>query len=165
MNNKTSTHYVIVFDFALESTEEESVTTGIEISGVAHSIEEAKTKLAKASEGERKHAKVVGWRILHESETEFCACEDGNYDREHAHFYIAEVSEPVEEVDKTAICSDLLDYIAEHCNDPEDFLYAIMREADLSDEVALAFLSDSFGYKYDEDELKEIVAAYHEQND
>ena len=58
----------------------------------------------------------------------------------------------------------MLDYIADHNNEPLDFIYAIMNEADLTDETALCYLSDSFGYKYTEDELKEIITKYHEEN-
>lgn len=66
---------------------------------------------------------------------------------------------------KNKISSRVLDYIADHNNEPLDFMYAIMSEADLTDEKALYYLSDSFGYKYTEDELKEVIARYHREND
>lgn len=63
------------------------------------------------------------------------------------------------------INNEVLDYIAEHNSDPLDFMYAIMSEADLTDEEALQYLSESFSYKYDENELKEIIEQYHKEND
>lgn len=62
------------------------------------------------------------------------------------------------------INDEVLDYIAEHNSDPLDFMYAIMSEADLTDEEALQYLSESFSYKYDENELEEIIAQYHREN-
>lgn len=62
------------------------------------------------------------------------------------------------------INDEVLDYIAEHNSDPLDFMYAIMSEADLTDEEALEYLMESFGYKSDEDKLKEVIAQYHREN-
>ena len=62
------------------------------------------------------------------------------------------------------IDNEVLDYIAEHNSDPLDFMYAIMSEADLTDEEALEYLMESFGYKSDEDKLKEVIAQYHKEN-
>lgn len=62
------------------------------------------------------------------------------------------------------INNEVLDYIAEHNSDPLDFMYAIMSEADLTDEEALEYLMESFGYKSDEDKLKEVIAQYHREN-
>ena len=62
------------------------------------------------------------------------------------------------------IDNEVLDYIAEHNSDPLDFMYAIMSEADLTDEEALEYLMESFGYKSDEDKLKEVIAQYHREN-
>ena len=62
------------------------------------------------------------------------------------------------------IDNKVLDYIAEHNSDPLDFMYAIMSEADLTDEEALEYLMESFGYKSDEDKLKEVIAQYHREN-
>lgn len=66
---------------------------------------------------------------------------------------------------KNKINSKVLGYIADHNNEPLDFMYAIMNEADLTDETALYYLWDSFGYKYTEDELKEVIVKYHKEND
>lgn len=66
---------------------------------------------------------------------------------------------------KNKIDSKILGYIADHNNEPLDFMYAIMHEADLTDKEALYYLSESFGYKYAEDELKEVIAKYHKEND
>lgn len=62
------------------------------------------------------------------------------------------------------IRSEMLDYIAERNSNPTDFLYAIMHEANLSDEKVLEYLKEIFGYIYTEDKLKEIIAKYHEEN-
>lgn len=62
------------------------------------------------------------------------------------------------------INDEVLDYIAEHNSDPLDFMYAIMSEADLTDKEALEYLMESFGYKSDEDKLKEVIAQYHREN-
>ena len=69
----------------------------------------------------------------------------------------------IQEQDSQMIGDDMLDYIAEHNSDPMDFLYAIMHEAKLSDSSALGYLVESFGYKYTEDELKEIIRKYREE--
>lgn len=63
------------------------------------------------------------------------------------------------------INDEVLGYIAEHNSDSLDFMYAIMSEADLTDEEALQYLSESFGYKYDEAKLEEIIKQYHKEND
>ena len=55
---------------------------------------------------------------------------------------------------KTKITNKVLDYIADHNSDPLDFMYAIMNEADLTDERALGYLSESFGFKYTENQIK-----------
>lgn len=62
------------------------------------------------------------------------------------------------------IDNEVLDYIAEHNSDPLDFMYAIMSKADLTDEEALEYLMESFGYKSDEDKLKEVITQYHKEN-
>lgn len=59
----------------------------------------------------------------------------------------------------------VLDYIAEHNSDTLDFMYAIMSEADLTDEEALDYLRESFGYKCDDDKLKLVIEQYHREND
>lgn len=73
-------------------------------------------------------------------------------------------SQVVEDI-KNKINSKVLSCIADHNDEPLDFMYAIMNEADLTDEMALYYLWDSFGYKYTEDELKKVIAKYHEEND
>jgi hypothetical protein len=73
--------------------------------------------------------------------------------------YVKNLTENFEE---EKIDSEVLDYIAEHNSDPSDFLWAIMHEADLTDEEALSYLMDSFGYKNSEEDLREIIAEYRE---
>ena len=55
----------------------------------------------------------------------------------------------------------VLDCIARYNNNPMDFMYAIMDKAALTDEKAFEYLNEHFGYKYDEDELKEVIEEYH----
>lgn len=80
-------HYVVIFDWAVENT----CSNGIEICGVAHSLEEAKEIFAKASADEKAYAKEYGYTIYTDNNMEFDAGEDGSYAAEHAHFYIEEV--------------------------------------------------------------------------
>lgn len=80
-------HYVVIFDWAAEKI----CSSGIEISGVTHSLEEAKAILASASADEREYAKEHGYTIYADTNVEFDAGEDGYYEAEHAHFYIVEV--------------------------------------------------------------------------
>ena len=64
---------------------------------------------------------------------------------------------------KKRIGDETLDYITEHNENPLDFMYAIMHEADLTDEEALCYLCNAFDYKYSVEELKEIIAEYNNQ--
>lgn len=80
-------HYVVVFDWATNNT----CSNGIEICGVAHSLEEAKEIFARASKDERAYAKENGYIIYVDNDMEFAAGENGYYATEHAHFYIQEV--------------------------------------------------------------------------
>ena len=80
-------HYIVIFDWAAEKL----CSNGIEISGVAHSMEEAKEILASASADEREYAKEHGYTVYADTDVEFDAGEDGYYVSEHAHFYIQEV--------------------------------------------------------------------------
>ena len=79
-------HYVVIFDGATPC-----LGSVIEISGIAHSLKKAKEILAKASEDEKEYAKENGFVIRADTDDEFDAGEDGNYEEEHAHFYIREV--------------------------------------------------------------------------
>ena len=80
-------HYVILCDWAVEN----QGAQGINVSGVAHSLNEAKEIFAKAVVDEKKYAEENGWKIYVDSDVEFDAGEDGYYASEHAHFYIEEV--------------------------------------------------------------------------
>lgn len=77
-------HYVIIFDWAADNT----LSSGIEIVGVTHSLEEAKEIFANAVYDERAYAREHGYTIHANTDVEFDAGEDGNYEKEHAHFYI-----------------------------------------------------------------------------
>lgn len=81
-------HYVVMCDWAISDS---FVDCGVDITGIAHSMAEAKEILAKAIVDEKKYAEDNNWIIYEDSEIEFDAVEDGNYTEEHAHFYIAEV--------------------------------------------------------------------------
>ena len=79
-------HYVVMFNGATPC-----LGNVVEISGIAHSLEEAKEILAKVSEDEKEYAKENGFVIYADTDIEFDAGEDGNYEEEHAYFYIKEV--------------------------------------------------------------------------
>jgi hypothetical protein len=81
-------HYVIIFEWSATLNE---VVSGIEISGIAHSLKEAKEIFAKVIVGEKQYAEENNWIIYEDSDVEFNVGEDGNYESEHAHFYIQEV--------------------------------------------------------------------------
>ena len=83
-------HYVVLFDYGISAYAFDNFN-GIEIVGVAHTLEEAKEILAKESIEEKTYAMKHDWEILEDSDIEFDAGEAGNYVEEHAHFYIKEV--------------------------------------------------------------------------
>ena len=85
------THYVVLFDYALTDYGNSVTYNGVEVTGVVHSLEEAKEILANASVGEREYATEHEWTICIDTDSEFVACEKDNYDNEHAHFYIQEI--------------------------------------------------------------------------
>ena len=78
-------HYVVLCDWAVNDAE------GVNITGVAHSLEEAKEIFAKAVVDEKKYAEDNGWEIYEDLDVCFDAGEDGYYATEHAIFYIEEV--------------------------------------------------------------------------
>lgn len=82
------THYVILCDWAVTQN---CIDCGVNITGVAHSLDEAKEIFAKAIADEREYAKQNNWIVYKDSDVEFDAGEDGFYIQEHAHFYIEEV--------------------------------------------------------------------------
>ena len=75
-------HYVVLCDWATNDAE------GVDITAVAHSLEEAKEIFAKAVVDERKYAEEHGWEIFDDTDRCFDAGEGGFYAVEHAHFYI-----------------------------------------------------------------------------
>ena len=77
-------HYVILCDWAMDNIDAE----GVEITAVAHSMEEAKEIFAQKVVDEKKYAKDHGWEIYTDTDTEFDAGESGFYASEHTHFYI-----------------------------------------------------------------------------
>ena len=82
-------HYVVLCDWAARF--DNGVAHECHVTGVAHSPEEAKEILANASVDEKEYAYEHNWEIQEDSDVCFCAGEKGNYDDEHAHFYIEEV--------------------------------------------------------------------------
>ena len=80
-------HYVVLCDWAVDHLSEH----GVNIAGVAHSLEEAKEIFAKAVVDEKKYAKENNWTVYVDSDTCFDAGEDGFYAAEHTLFYIEEV--------------------------------------------------------------------------
>lgn len=83
-------HYVVLCDLAVRFSNGISYET--HVTGVAHTFEEAKEILATASTEEKEYAYEHNWDIQEDSDVCFCAGEQGNYDDEHAHFYIEEVN-------------------------------------------------------------------------
>lgn len=81
-------HYVVLYDWSVEN---KFIANGIEVVGVAHSLEEAKKMLAEAATDEKAYAEKYEWEIFEDSDVEFDAGESGNYDAEHAHYFIKEV--------------------------------------------------------------------------
>ena len=80
-------HYVILCDCAVDNMGYDET----HVTGVAHTLEEAKEIFAKVVVDEKQYAEEHGWEIYVDTDTEFDAGEDGNYAAEHAHFYIEEV--------------------------------------------------------------------------
>lgn len=80
-------HYVVLCDWAVDQMGE----SGVSITGVAHTLEEAKEIFAKAVIDEKKYAEENGWEIFEDTDICFDAGEEGFYVAEHAHFYIEEV--------------------------------------------------------------------------
>jgi hypothetical protein len=78
-------HYVILSDWAVNDAE------GVDITAVAHTLEEAKAIFAEKVVDEKKYAEENGWEIFEDTDVEFDAGEEGFYAAEHAHFYIQEV--------------------------------------------------------------------------
>lgn len=80
-------HYVILCDWAVDHM----CTSGVDITAVTHTLEEAKEIFAKKVVDEKKYAEDNGWEIFTDTDVEFDAGENGSYNAEHAHFYIQEV--------------------------------------------------------------------------
>ena len=80
-------HYVVLCDWAVDHLSEH----GVNIAGVAHTLEEAKEIFAKAAIDERKYALDNNWKIYENTDICFDAGEEGYYASEHACLYIEEV--------------------------------------------------------------------------
>ena len=80
-------HYVVLCDWAVDHMGE----SGVVVSSVAHTLEEAKETLARVSYDEKQYAKEHGWTVYVDTDEEFDAGEEGCYLAEHTHFYIEEV--------------------------------------------------------------------------
>ena len=81
-------HYIVMCDWAVSGS---FIESGVDITGITHSLEEAKEMFAQAVIDEKKYAEDNNWTVYIDSDVEFDAGEDGNYVQEHAHFYIQEV--------------------------------------------------------------------------
>lgn len=81
-------HYVILCDWAVDHMCE----SGVDITAVTHTLEEAKEIFAKAVVDEKQYAEENGWEIFTDDDTEFDAGQFGYYAAEHSHFYIQEVN-------------------------------------------------------------------------
>lgn len=80
-------HYVILCDWAVDNVGE----SGVSVTGIAHTLEEAKAIFAEASVDEKAYAIENGYTVYADTDTEFDAGEEGCYATEHVHFYIEEV--------------------------------------------------------------------------
>ena len=81
-------HYVVLCDWAVDNG---CMEQGVNITGVAHTLEEAKAIFADAVVDEKQYAKENNWTVYEDTDVCFDAGEDGYYNAEHAHFYIEEV--------------------------------------------------------------------------
>lgn len=80
-------HYVILCDSAVDSMGYDET----HVTGVAHSLEEAKEIFARAVVEDKQYAEEHGWEVFIDTDEEFDAGEIGYYAAEHTHFYIEEV--------------------------------------------------------------------------
>lgn len=80
-------HYVVLCDSAVDSMGYDET----HVTGVAHTLEEAREIFARAVVGEKQYAYEHGWTIHVDTDEEFDAGEEGFYAAEHTHFYIEEV--------------------------------------------------------------------------
>ena len=80
-------HYVILCDSAVDGMGHDET----HVTGVTHSLDEARKILAEKSVDDKKYAHKHGWTIYADTDKEFDAGEEGNYNAEHSHFYIEEV--------------------------------------------------------------------------
>lgn len=80
-------HYVVICDWAVDTMGE----SGVSITAVTHTLDEAKEVFAKAVVDDKKYAEENGWEIFTDTDEEFDAGEEGFYAAEHTHFYIEEV--------------------------------------------------------------------------
>lgn len=80
-------HYVVLCDSAVDGMGYDET----HVTGVVHSLEEAKKILAEKSMEDKEYAREHGWTIYTDTDDEFDAGEDGFYAAEHTHFYIEEV--------------------------------------------------------------------------
>jgi phosphoribosyl-dephospho-CoA transferase len=78
-------HYVVLCDWAVDNGE---IANGVDVTGVAHSLKEAKEIFAKAVVDEKKYAHDQGWEIYEDTDVCFNAGEEGYYAAEHVRFYI-----------------------------------------------------------------------------
>lgn len=82
-------HYVVLCELATRFSN--GIAYETHVSGVGHTLDEAKEILATVSVDEKEYAYEHNWEIQENSDVCFCAGEQDNYDEEHAHFYIEEV--------------------------------------------------------------------------
>ena len=81
-------HYVVLCDWAISSNE---IASGVSITAVEHTLEDAKRVFINASSSDKQYAKENNWEIFTDTDTEFDAGESGYYASEHIRFYIEEV--------------------------------------------------------------------------
>ena len=78
-------HYIVIHDWAREGS---LIDCGVDIIGVAHSLEEAKNIFAEVVIDEKEVAMEGGYEIYEDNDTMFDAGENGYYAVNHTRLYI-----------------------------------------------------------------------------
>lgn len=83
-----------------------------------------------------------------------------------SHFTFNEIMECYHEHNEAEpkIKEEVLEYISNHNDNPMDYMYAIMHQAELTKEEALAYLEEAFIAKYSEAELENVLENYFAEN-
>ena len=83
-------HYAVMCDYAMTDSVG-TATNGVIAMAVAHTLDEAKMRLANLSSADRDFVKANEWKIKTDASDEFDAGSISNYDGCHVRFFIVEV--------------------------------------------------------------------------